>query len=68
MRESFATVSRSLNTFSAFVLSLLSGRSYRRTAVRTATQKQQAWHHWWQQARGEQVAVFAGDARPVAEF
>lgn len=52
MREVFATISRSLNTFSAFVLSLLSGRSYRRTAVRNAAQKQQAWHRWWQQARG----------------
>lgn len=52
MREVFATVSRSLNTFSAFVLSLLSGRSYRRTALRSAAQKQQAWHRWWQQARG----------------
>ncbi|KAL4458518.1 hypothetical protein ABPG75_013383 [Micractinium tetrahymenae] len=52
VREWFAVVSRNLNTASAFLLSLLSGHSYRRTAARHAEAKQQAWHRWWRSARG----------------
>lgn len=52
LREWFAVISRNLNTASAFLLSLLSGRSYRRTAARHAVAKQQAWHRWWRSARG----------------
>lgn len=52
MREWFAVISRNLNTASAFLLSLFSGRSYRRTAARHAVAKQQAWHRWWHSARG----------------
>ena len=52
IREWFTVLSRNLNSASAFLLSLLSGRSYRRTAARHAEAKQQAWHRWWRSARG----------------
>lgn len=52
VREWFAVLNRNINTASAFLLSLFSGRSYRRTAARNAAQKQQAWHRWWQSSHG----------------
>ena len=50
MREWFAVFNRNLNTTSAFVLALFSGRSYRGTAARHAAEKQAAWQRWWQSA------------------
>ena len=52
VREWFAVLNRNLNTFGATVLSLWSGRSYRRTAARDAAAHGQAWSNWWHTARG----------------
>jgi hypothetical protein len=52
VREWFAVLNRNLNIFGATVLSLWSGRSYRRTAARDAAAHGQAWTIWWHTARG----------------
>ena len=52
VREWFSALSHSINTLSAAVLSVASGRSYRRTAAAArgaaSTARSKAWHSWWQ--------------------
>ena len=73
MREWFAVLARSINTASAFLLALVSGSSYRRTAAQNAAVKQQAWHRWWQSSRGtfnalvEQEGLAAQDGGATGE-